>query len=1054
MTAPDNHQLWSEFLAAWPPSRVRQMTLEEYTNPEKDDAFIYWLESRLEDLGSIWGGSAFKFGVYYQANVKAKESSGGRVWGDKYAWLIKFGATEQEAFATIRSRLVDVLDAVEGGNLARIDEIDLTPVLKWKVAFLYQNRDDPVLFPVFKKEMLFFHYRSIDPRARLGSTPYHVMYETLLERHREQGDVFEIARPLWEAYNADRNRAPQAWAVPLAWTVQDPAAIESLCAKTRVEPEDVDSFLDNLLTAADMSEGDQIALLVEAEVRALGTLTNVEPGQFSWDQVPVAFASSLLVNPTSEVRALDAAEREELWSHLPAPEPSDVAAPTGPRYWKLAPGKNAVGWPEWAERGIASIGWPELGDLANVSKTEFDKRAAKCAADHSYTRGMSQVWAFRQIRPGDRIVANQGTHTVVGVGTVVGGYYFEAGSHLVDGEDFPHKIKVNWEETTPRQVEQHGWRRTLLELSKDDFDAILSQGPTAELKPKKLEPPPPPPDPRNIILYGPPGTGKTYSTVRRALELILGPEKIAGLSDKGLLAVFREQQARGQVEFVTFHQAYGYEEFVEGIRPVLDQAADAQVRYEIHDGAFKRMALRAAAEGLRLDAPVAEFDELWERLVRDIETEGSRTATSASGKAYQLSLSTRGSILAHACELDEDGNVAAVTERFQVASKENARIYWDNRAALGPEPEKITYEKTTQLFAKEKGGTGGNHYTALWIVYTQIVALSRSAGVRKALLVDKTARAQQALDKPGPTTTFSFSALSPQYVLIIDEINRGNMSKILGELITLLEPDKRLAARSELKLPLSYTPQHRFAVPPNLHVLGTMNTADRSIALMDVALRRRFTFEELMPDAGVIRSVLGQRVPDKAFVELVADVFDALNDRIRFLYDRDHQLGHSYFLDISDMESLRRVFLDRVVPMLQEYFYGAWDKICIVLGCPYNEAGEPKRNHKQRDGHLLADDGKTYAHPIVTARTFPEVRTLGFDHDDYEDRVDYQVRGAFQQGALPQADLCRTFLGVLSLDGENFAARLSALLGAPAVAPEVAPEGAPEGASQPAEAVG
>ena len=278
MTTLDRHQLWSEFLAAWPLERVRQMTLEEYTNPDRDDAFVYWIESRLDKLGSIWGGSAFKFGIYYQANVKTKESTGGRVWGEKYAWLSKFGASEQEAFATIRSRLVEVLDAVQAGNLARIDEVDLAPVLKWKVAFLYQNREKPLLFPVFKKEMLFFHYRSIDPRARLGSTPYHVMYETLLERHREQGDVFEIARPLWEAYNAERNRVPQAWAVPLAWTIQEPEAIESLCSKTKVEPEDVDSFLDNLLTAADMSEGDQIALLVEGDVRALGTLTNVEPG--------------------------------------------------------------------------------------------------------------------------------------------------------------------------------------------------------------------------------------------------------------------------------------------------------------------------------------------------------------------------------------------------------------------------------------------------------------------------------------------------------------------------------------------------------------------------------------------------------------------------------------------------------------------------------------------------------------------------------------------------------------------------------------------------------
>ena len=113
--------------------------------------------------------------------------------------------------------------------------------------------------------------------------------------------------------------------------------------------------------------------------------------------------------------------------------------------------------------------------------------------------------------------------------------------------------------------------------------------------------------------------------------------------------------------------------------------------------------------------------------------------------------------------------------------------------------------------------------------------------------------------------------------------------------------------------------------------------------------------------------------------------------------------------------------------MLQEYFYGAWDKICIVLGCPYDEVGMPKR-HKAP--HLLATgpSGKAYAHPIITARTFPEVETLGFDHDDYEDRVDYQVRGAFQRGDLSPEDLYRTFLGVLALDAASYQDRLAELL--------------------------
>ena len=171
----ERNTLWSDFLTAWPPGRVRQMTLEDYTNPDRDDAFIYWIEARLEKLGNIKGGSAFKFGIYYRDKTEAKEPGGGRVWGERYAWLSKYGATEPEAFATIRGRLIGVLDAVQEGKLARIEEIDLAPVLKWKVAFLYQDRAKPLLLPIYKKEMLFSHYRSIDPGARLGSILYHVM---------------------------------------------------------------------------------------------------------------------------------------------------------------------------------------------------------------------------------------------------------------------------------------------------------------------------------------------------------------------------------------------------------------------------------------------------------------------------------------------------------------------------------------------------------------------------------------------------------------------------------------------------------------------------------------------------------------------------------------------------------------------------------------------------------------------------------------------------------------------------------------------------------------
>ena len=263
----------------------------------------------------------------------------------------------------------------------------------------------------------------------------------------------------------------------------------------------------------------------------------------------------------------------------------------------------------------------------------------------------------------------------------------------------------------------------------------------------------------NTILYGPPGTGKTYNSVFYSVGIIEKNESIFKLkNDDKVFKKFKEYKDKNLIKFITFHQSYGYEDFIEGIRPYLKEESK-DLKYILHSGIFKDMCKRAKND------------------------------------------------------------------------KEN------------------------------------------------------------------------------------------NYVLVIDEINRGNISKIFGELISLIESSKREGEKEEMEVILPYS-KEKFTIPKNLYIIGTMNTADRSIALLDIALRRRFNFMEIMPEYSILKEV------EDVKIDLL---LSSINEKIEFLLDREHTIGHSYFLNISTFEELVKVFKNSIIPLLQEYFYDDFEKIKTIF---------------------------------------------------------------------------------------------------------------------------
>jgi 5-methylcytosine-specific restriction endonuclease McrBC GTP-binding regulatory subunit McrB len=431
----------------------------------------------------------------------------------------------------------------------------------------------------------------------------------------------------------------------------------------------------------------------------------------------------------------------------------------------------------------------------------------------------------------------------------------------------------------------------------------------------------------NNILFGPPGTGKTYNSINLSLE-ILG-EDISKMSRTEIKKLFDEYVKNGQVVFTTFHQSMSYEDFIEGIKPITSENNDGTISYEVEPGIFKKICEKAKSNSSQ------DFDKAYDDFLNDIlklENEPFELKT-PTGRPFYVTINSKNNL-----------------SLFTGKDKKQQGVF--------------TKEKLIRELGGEKVFLGWEGY------YKGIINYFKD--------------------------TYNFDSNvyleKRNYIIIIDEINRGNVSQIFGELITLIEDDKREGNSEALKITLPYS-KETFSVPSNLYIIGTMNTADRSIEALDTALRRRFVFKPMFPDLVVLEEILLKKYIEKyiehldverddeiwvafeqPFIQLLADeskywdipdleiekiiiendyqtlislkkflktkniellpvkLLDAINSRLEILLSIDHQIGHSFFAGVQNIDDLKGVFNFKIIPLLQEYFYGDFGKIGLVLG--------------------------------------------------------------------------------------------------------------------------
>lgn len=765
---------WDEFLSVWPASRLATMTLDEYSLAGSKDSFTYWIESRLDELGSIWGGSAFKFGVFSRKDTEAKTNDGKLSYSDTHGWYSSLGATAQEAFEQVRGFVVQVATLAAQGDLDAIEAFEhLGEAFKWKIAFHYQNRQAPVIVDIFKRAPL---------AAFVGGTVSQSMAAlqkaTLARRPVDLG-ILEFGHQVWEAWS-QKNLA--------IWKLSHGNSPNFTDAERQ-------HYLDGQWAVMHRDTGkEQGKRFAEAPVGTLFFLCHGNSpqriGQFTSAAMPCAKGDGWLQR---SYRVLKPANRTDRYT-------------ANSKYW--SPQGNTTFW---------QVGADDLPELESTLLKPF------------FGTDLAEVAALA----GEPIAA----------------------AGLGDGAAPPS-------EPTP------------VAGSKKSTTTCF-----------------------NRIYYGPPGTGKTY-TLMQLLKRDYEPQAASIAIEEWRSQIIAEKVA--------------VLKWWEGIA--------------------------AALYDLGGSAKVPEL----------VEHRFIQTIAQAKGRASGISATLWGTLQHHTVL---ESNTVNIKLRMEPAIFDKAADSVWQFAGDWQDACADLIKLVEQLKAGQQDAATVQRYS--FVTFHQSYGYEEFVeGLRPVLNGDAEAGEVEYEIRPGVFKELcrkARQAPDQRFAMVIDEINRGYISKIFGELITLIEPDKRDpldGSKPPIELTLAYSGE-KFSVPANVDIIGTMNTADRSLALLDTALRRRFDFVPLLPDTRAVKDVdephsaplAGLVVSTSAGAIDVRLMLERINERIEALYDRDHCIGHAYLTALTGVddgearfEKMAGIFRHRIVPLLEEYFFEDWRKIRLVLG--------------------------------------------------------------------------------------------------------------------------